>query len=125
MNHRHVVLDPSQANRKAGPNTTAFAAEFWKNFKDSGFEVDLTFDAAEVDQTVLRVSGSVLPRSAYSSEILKHKNTSFPAAKVGTASAHRRRSGSPRWHCGSVGPSSKVPSTRICKGLAGKPRSPV
>jgi hypothetical protein len=41
-----------------GPNTTAFAAGFWKNFKDFGFEVELKFDTVEVDQTVLRVSGS-------------------------------------------------------------------
>jgi hypothetical protein len=41
-----------------GPNTTAFAAEFWKNFKDFGFEVELKFDTVELDQTVLRVSGS-------------------------------------------------------------------
>ena len=40
-----------------GPNTTAFAAEFWKNFRDFGFEVDLKFDTVEIDQTVLRVSG--------------------------------------------------------------------
>lgn len=40
-----------------GPNTTAFAADFWKNFKDFGFEVELKFDTVEVDQTVLVVSG--------------------------------------------------------------------
>jgi hypothetical protein len=40
-----------------GPNTTAFAADFWKNFQDFGFEVDLKFDTVEVDQTVLKVSG--------------------------------------------------------------------
>jgi hypothetical protein len=40
-----------------GPNTTAFAADFWKNFKDFGFEVDLVFDTVDVDQTVLKVSG--------------------------------------------------------------------
>lgn len=41
-----------------GPNTTAFAADFWKNFKDFGFQVDLQFSTVDVDQTVLRVSGS-------------------------------------------------------------------
>ena len=41
-----------------GPNTTAFAADFWKNFKDFGFEVELKFDSTDADQTVLRVSGS-------------------------------------------------------------------
>lgn len=41
-----------------GPNTTAFAADFWKNFKDFGFEMDLQFSTVDVDQTVLRVSGS-------------------------------------------------------------------
>ncbi len=40
-----------------GPNTTAFAADFWKNFKDFGFEVELMFDTVDVDQTVLKVSG--------------------------------------------------------------------
>lgn len=40
-----------------GPNTTAFAADFWKNFRDFGFEVDLMFDTVDVDQTVLKVSG--------------------------------------------------------------------